>query len=200
MARGDKAQSGQITGLLSPFLESVRLRKIASYVGRGMEILDVGCGRSKVLDYIQEPKRYLGVEILAEAIDEGKFSPHQRVISVNIERDRLPEAELPFDVIILGAVVEHFIDPEETLLKLRGYLRKGGRIVLTTPCPRGAIVLKVGAMLRVLSREAEAEHNKLFDRFDIERLSKSSGFKLYLYERFLLGFNQLAILVPAEEP
>ncbi|MFH1091929.1 MAG: methyltransferase type 11, partial [Pseudomonadota bacterium] len=73
-------------------------------------------------------------------------------------------------------------------------LSPGGRIIITTPHPFGGFVLDLGARLRLFSRQAQDEHERLYDREAIEKLAGGTNLVLEIYKRFLFGFNQLFIL------
>ena len=50
----------------------------------------------------------------------------------NIDELRVPFQE-KFDYIIFGDVLEHLMNPEEVLRKLRKYLKTGGHIIISMP-------------------------------------------------------------------
>lgn len=188
--------TGQVTGLFSPWLERQRLRKVAAHVNAGDSVLDIGCGRARILRHIPAPKRYVGVDVLGAVVEENRraWASHEFYV-YDIEGDSpAPFGQGEFDVIVMGAVMEHFRDPVKALGRLKGFLRPGGRIILTTPSPAGRLVMKAGAATGLMSREAESEHETLLGRDDLEAIAGACGMRLAHYGRFLYGFNQIAVL------
>ena len=187
------AGHGQMTGVLSPWLERQRVEKAQEFIADGLDVLDVGSGRAPLLDVLR-PARYVGLDIL------------DAVVSGN--RDRFPEHEFhvwdvqetsvgplgTFDVIVMLAVLEHFPDPVRALGNLRDGLRVHGRIILTTPHPSGERVLDWGAAVGVCSPEAEDEHQPLMCQSRLRDAAQEAGLSVLHYERFLAGFNQLTVL------
>jgi SAM-dependent methyltransferase len=102
--------------------------------GPGLRVLDVACGPGHIGAQIrQRGNHVVGVEISEAAAAEAR-----RVLDAahafDIEGD-WPEAlrAEPFDVIVLGEVLEHVFDPVALLKEARRALTPRGRIVVTTP-------------------------------------------------------------------
>lgn len=184
---------GQITGLLSPYLEGVRLRQALPHVPDGSTILDIGCGRASLLGHLQ-PTRYVGVDVIPEVIHKNQSRyPGYEFHMLNVEKlDMVGLGE--FDVVLMLAVIEHFEKAEEVLKKVNELLAPKGRIILTTPHPRGEWVMSVGSRLGLLSRESRGEHRMLLGIENIRQMCKRSGLRLSFHRTFLLGMNQLAVL------
>ena len=87
--------------------------------------------------------------------------------------------------------------PGAWLKKMQERVRVGGRIVLTTPRPSFRWAHELGARLKLFSREAAEEHQALLDYQAVEALSAEVGLHIAHYRPFLLGCNQLFVLVAA---
>jgi len=182
---------GQITGILSPILESWRMNEIKRFT-IGNRILDFGCGYGKFATLIPD-KEYIGIDIDLEVICSAKQLHQNRK---NVQFYTLEEFKMNnqlFDSIVLAAVLEHLDNPIQLLGELKSCLSKGGRIIITTPTPLANTILEFGSKFRLFSREAVEEHNHLFEKDDLTALSRQIGMKLERYERFELGMNQLAV-------
>jgi 2-polyprenyl-3-methyl-5-hydroxy-6-metoxy-1,4-benzoquinol methylase len=171
-------------GLLSPWLQRRRLQSARRWL-RGA-VLDVGAGNGALAAWVGQD-RYVGVEPEAEAraIAVASFPSH-RFEAV------LPASEL-FDTVAALAVVEHVPDPVCFLSALRSHLRPGGHLVVTTPHPVGRPLHDLAARLGLASAAAAAEHQEFLGRRALCAAAHAAGLALVVYERLLLGLNQLAV-------
>jgi 2-polyprenyl-3-methyl-5-hydroxy-6-metoxy-1,4-benzoquinol methylase len=99
-----------------------------------LNILDVGCGTGILGAYFiknQNCKVY-GIEISKSAYEEA-LEVLNYAVKGNVETMVLDYDKNLFDVIIMGDVVEHLINPMDTLKKLLPFLKKGGQIHVTVP-------------------------------------------------------------------
>lgn len=175
----------QADGLLSPWLRRKRIEAARPYLqGR---ILDYGCGIG-MLSELCRPDLYLGVDRDIESLEIARSQfPNFRFVQ------DIPENET-FDTIVLLAVIEHIAEPEHFFTRLRLMLTPQGQVVLTTPAPFIEQIHFFGANLRLFSREANAEHEYLFDYLSLKRIVARAGFVIHGYKCFLFGANQLFIL------
>jgi 2-polyprenyl-3-methyl-5-hydroxy-6-metoxy-1,4-benzoquinol methylase len=97
-------------------------------------ILDVGCGAGILgAHFIKNQNcRVYGVEISQSAFDQASLVL-THTMKGNIETMNLDFQHGFFDVIIMGDVVEHLINPIETIKKLLPFLKNGGKIHVTVP-------------------------------------------------------------------
>ncbi len=101
---------------------------------KNLKILDVGCGSGNLGHYFitQQNCEVHGIEINKNAYSKAKVKLH-KVIHANIETENLEFKEDCFDVIILGDVLEHLVNPQKVLIKLHKHLAPSGTIFITTP-------------------------------------------------------------------
>jgi SAM-dependent methyltransferase len=187
-----KKNYGQITGFASPFLESIRIKKITSVV-KGGDILDYGCGYGKFCEVISF-KTYTGVDADNSIISDAKerYSDVKNVTFYSIDEfgARLEQ----YDVIILSAVIEHVKDPLLILKLLKDHLRCQGKIVITTPTHFGNYLLDLGSKVGIFSRQAFEEHNQILSKKNFEEIAKILNFKVSNYSTFEYGLNQMVVL------
>jgi len=108
-----------------------RTRGVLPYIAAGDSVLDVGCGTGETLRLLVEARGIVGtgLDVSAHALDQ--------VAAMGFDALRMdladPHAELPgeFDHILVFEVIEHVVDAETFLLKLKGRFRKG--LYVTTP-------------------------------------------------------------------
>lgn len=179
----------QDEGLLSGFLRDRRLAATSRILCSG-SVLDYGCGDG-TLAAIIPARRYLGVDNHPECLEAARErNPGHRFISPAELRD---ETQL-FERIAGLAVIEHLARPAAWLSELRTHMAPGALIVLTTPPPGSGGLQKLGSRIGLLSRRANEQHVALLGRSDLDELAAAADLELVDYRRFLLGFNQRAIL------
>ena len=175
-------------GLLSPFLKSQRLKKVRKYI-KG-SVLDFGCGTGD-LGRFCSPETYLGFDIDSHSLSIAQEkNPHLRFT------DHFPSSGFDgkYDSIVLAAVIEHVEDPASLLMSLKKHLSPDGRIVITTPHPSLEWAHTLGVKFGVFSAEASKEHKTLLDKDYLNRIAFEAKLSVLVYERFLLGANQLVVM------
>ncbi len=188
----NRNKKGQITGLLSPFLEKLRMSKVIPWIN-GKDLLDYGCGSATLLSLLSSDINYVGIDISSEIIEDCKRKfPTAKFYCLNLEKERLP-IDNKFDTVVMCAVIEHLSNPDGVLRKVKTILRRGGRLIITTPSPCAEKLLEWGAKLRLFSKEANEEHKKYFSKDDLYNLAKKNNLSVEHYERFAFGFNQLLV-------
>jgi 2-polyprenyl-3-methyl-5-hydroxy-6-metoxy-1,4-benzoquinol methylase len=191
-----KRNPGQITGLASPFLESMRIDKITRYV-KGGDILDFGCGNGKFSELISFDT-YSGVDVNSKVIEYAKkrYSGIQNVSFYSITEFESQSKQ--YDCIILTAVIEHLKEPLNLLKILKNKLRGNGKIIITSPTHLGNGVLRYGAKLGLFSSSAFEEHIHIFSKQDFLTIAQELNLKICTYETFEFGLNQLVVLSNAQ--
>jgi len=99
----------------------------------GSVYVEVGCGFGFGLDYARHAKGWAG-----QGIDPGGISRlGQDLLGVTINRrylrDSEPDLEATCDVVMASETIEHVPSPKTFVRVLRGMLRPGGTLILTTP-------------------------------------------------------------------
>ena len=182
---------GQVTGLLSPLLEKWRMYKVSRHI-RGGHILDCGCGSGKFLEYNQDFD-YTGVDINRDVIRYAQKKHADRKNTRILTIPEFIESDKKYDSIIMIAVLEHLDHPVDMIQKLKETLKKGGRIVITTPTPQTNRILKMGSKMGLFIKEAFEEHKSLLERSAFVEIAKETGLHLNTYQRFQCGLNQLVV-------
>ncbi len=194
MHGGNKRQrkTGQMTGLLSPYLERFRVTVISNII-KGNSVLDYGCGRGSLASSLIFTK-YTGTDLDPSVVCEARRE-YSSVKNVSFcTTDEFEKIQESYDTIVLSAVIEHFPDPVQTLENLVPLLENQGKIIITTPTPLGNTLLKFGSMLGIFSRSAFEEHNRIFTKKDFLELAEKLNLRLTGYDTFEFGLNQVVIL------
>jgi 2-polyprenyl-3-methyl-5-hydroxy-6-metoxy-1,4-benzoquinol methylase len=123
--------------------------------------------------------------------------PGASFASWDVDADEPPPEVLagaPYDVVLMLAILEHLPSPARALSRVAPLLAPAGRVLATTPHPLGRLPLEAGALLGLLSRHADEEHEALLDRVALARAAETAGLVTTVYSRFLAGLNQLTVL------
>lgn len=189
--RLERIPAGHSGALLSPLLETLRVRHAARWI-EGQAVLDCGCGRGRLLSSLKNGVAYTGVDNDPELIAYlRQRHPEARFIQGDLTSLEL--AEEVFDSIAILAVIEHISSAESFIRRVASYLRPGGVLVLTTPAPGFESLLHFGSRLGLFSRHAEEDHKRLLDRDALELIAHAGGLVPERHYRFLLGANQLLV-------
>jgi glycosyltransferase involved in cell wall biosynthesis/SAM-dependent methyltransferase len=99
-------------------------------------VLDVGCGTGVMLTLPLASLGYrvTGVDLHADSIAAASaLNPYPHAAFLCGAPEALLERETRYDAVVASEVLEHTADPLAFLRSLRGLLRPGGILVLTTP-------------------------------------------------------------------
>ncbi len=159
-------------------------------------ILDVGCSSGFFAEYLldtQKCNEAYGIELFPEAakIAETKLT---KVYCDSVENaiDELPEAF--FDIIFFNDVLEHLVNPEEVLLKIKSKLTKDGIIITSIPNMMYFMVIYRLIMNQDFKYESsgvmDKTHLRWFTRKSILRMFENCGYDVLLtkgnYDKFAI--------------
>jgi SAM-dependent methyltransferase len=131
--------------------------------GRGLRVLDVGCGNG----YLAERLAGRGYAVTGIEQPEGvsrEFPGSVRFIAADLEGE-LPDVGMQ-DIIVCADILEHLRDPAALLKRLRSHLSPGGHFLCSLP-NSGNIHFR----LTVLSGRFPKEDKGLFDRTHVQFLT-----------------------------
>jgi len=100
----------------------------------GMRILEVGCGRGKLLELLKGSNAVVGVDASAAGIEicsARGIEAH----CMDPSSEPLPFASESFDVVICLETMEHMMSPYYAMLEMRRVLKNGGKFVCSVPNP-----------------------------------------------------------------
>ena len=180
--------------MLSRFVKEFRIRQALAEVNGGTSVLDLGCGLCEIVRRIPPGLTYTGVERDAWMIGRARrLFPDRQFLQADIEDPEL-DPGMVADRVLLVAVWEHLASPLTLLRRALAWTAPGGRFVVTTPAPRSNRILAVGSHLRILSRQADFEHERLWHAGEIATGGEEVGWRTVATRSFLLGLNQLVVL------
>jgi SAM-dependent methyltransferase len=155
--------------LLEPFFRFMRIRQINKHLpGSRKRVLDLGCGAGYLLSRVDFSEKY-GIDV-----DLPKGSPY-------LKRDiknRLPFSSGYFDCVTMTAVFEHIEENKikDVISECHRVLKKGGRLIITTPTPIANPLIQLLGRLELVSRKGAEEHKKTYYRSSIMNIIAKAGF------------------------
>jgi 2-polyprenyl-3-methyl-5-hydroxy-6-metoxy-1,4-benzoquinol methylase/Tfp pilus assembly protein PilF len=155
--------------------------ELAEHVPAGARrVLDVGCGAGefgRALKASRGVREVVGIEIVEPAWHLARGALDDAILG-NIETLELPFADGHFDCITCGDVLEHLVDPEETLKKLRRVLAPEGVVVASIPNARFYQVVEMLANGRWMYQDAgilDRTHLRFFTAVEMIALFRRAG-------------------------
>ncbi len=102
-----------------------RYHLIADIVEPHSSVLDLGCGDGALLAYLAEAKHVqaVGVDVSQKAVERARSRGVQAYVADITEEGYRPQQV--YDYVLLSEVLEHLEDPEDLLLRLKGFVRRG---------------------------------------------------------------------------
>lgn len=181
--------------LLDNIIAGWRLKQVVGYVENGDRVLDFGCGYQAY--FLRHIKHIVSTGIgIDYDIENIKIDGNVKLVKLRFI-DKLPLADNLFDKVFLLAVIEHMplISEFSLLRELRRVLKKGGRIILTTPTPFGKKVLEFLAFkLKIISVKEIRDHKKYYSYDDFREIAGKFNLKIVKYETFQLGVNSICVM------
>ncbi|HNW59349.1 MAG TPA: methyltransferase domain-containing protein [bacterium] len=144
-------------------------------------VLEIGCGTGETGELLKKEYGVVfvtGVDIENAAIEVARKKLDD-VYLANIEEVDLPLELQSYDLILLGDVVEHLIDPWNVIKKLRLYLRPHGYLLISIPNIqhwRNIVNLILGRWEYSGSGMLDIAHLRFFTKDTILRLLEDAGF------------------------
>ena len=156
-------------------IESRRRRRIAALVEPFDVALDLGAEDGSLAALWRDKGRRVLLLDLDPRMLRG--APGDRLAA---DASRIPLRDDACDCVVLSAILEHVIDPAQTLAECRRVLRPGGRIVAYVPWDGAVVPLKrfakrVGFRLGALHDGLAPGHLRTFTRAMLDRLFADIG-------------------------
>lgn len=144
-------------------------------------ILEIGCGEGEFAGNLkaERPVHITGIEPFSEAarVADGRMD---RVLSVTVDEGLVALQAKKFDCIVCNDVLEHLVDPWDTLRRLRPLIARGGTLVASLPNMRYMPVLKQlvlhGDWQYTESGVMDRTHLRFFTQKSMRALFEESGY------------------------
>jgi len=114
----------------------MELTKMLAGSTKGKRILDLGSSECGLLEYLQDFKEYIGIDIskirLNKAIKKWKHISNIKLLHLNVEDSTIRKLGT-FDIIFCLELLEHVLDPMKLLENIKCLSHKKTRIVISVP-------------------------------------------------------------------
>jgi len=140
-------------------------------------VLELGCaeGRLGAAYKSQHPDaKWVGVDIHAPAVDSAAPLLDE-VFCLDVERDDLSDLGENFDLVVMGDVLEHLVNPLAALERIRALCTPDARLVCCIPNMGHYSVVE-----RLLGADMSYDKEGLLDETHVRFFTLSSAFKLLL--------------------
>lgn len=173
---------------LQRYWQQQRLRAVKEFLsGRTENILDVGCGSSKILQSLPSA---VGLDICLEKL---RFMQRTNALLVTGDAHHLPFLDGTFETVICSQMIEHVPDTERILRELRRVLKTGGYLILGTPdyaTWQWRVVEPI--YHRVLPDAYAGEHVTHFTRESVVAALRTAGFEI-MREQYVCGAEWIGL-------
>ena len=159
----------------------------AAWIGKGHQILDLGCRDGTLTKYYAAGNHIVGVDVDRQALSECKQSLGITTHWLNVS-DGLPFDDASFDVVVAGELLEHLPFPDIVVAEVARVLCSGGLFIGSVP---NAFRLK-NRILFLIGREPESDPTHL-RRFSISSLRRLL-LRLFREIQIMPAFGRLAWL------
>ncbi|MBC8487938.1 MAG: methyltransferase domain-containing protein [Bacteroidetes bacterium] len=162
-------------------------RIIASLIGKGSKVLDVGCSSGFLAKFLHDKKGcyVVGVEKNSIYYESAKLNCDY-FIDGNIENNELKDSlDEDFDVVVLGDVLEHLVDPWNVLKDLKKYLNSNGFLLVSIPNIaywRIRRDILIGKFRYTDEGILDRTHLRFFDLFSAKEMIENSGYKITYFD------------------
>ncbi len=182
---------------------------VASCLGPGVKVLDLGCGRGGVMERLHP---LAGITVGVDA-DLASLREHRAPVIFRVQAvaEMLPFAPCSFDLVISSWVLEHLAEPEKAFGEIARVLKPGGRFIFLTPnllnpIPRlGRELARLGSFLQCFlvaglygrrSQDVFYPYYRANTPGRIEELAAGAGLRkislLLIEDPTYLAFNRLS--------
>jgi SAM-dependent methyltransferase len=177
-------------------------RRVKEYVvskvpQNAVTILDVGCGNGwAAKEFLPKGKQVFSLDIsLTNPSKAKKLYPSTKHFGITADSFHLPFSNDLFDCIIASEIIEHVAEPSNFVKELFRVIKKGGRLIITTPYKEKLIYY---LCVHCNKKTPANAHIHSFDEKKLEYLYKENDLENFKFEFFgnkLLIFLRTYVLL-----
>lgn len=167
--------------------------RLQQFAPQARAILDIGCAQGSLAIHLGEKGLTVtGNDIRDSYIQYAKLRDDRRCVNFQAGNFMTAGYREQFDAVFFTEVIEHLIDHDEFLQKIRDALKPGGTLFVTTPnqeyfrerLPSFTQIDLVANKSREFSARGE-DHFYLFKKSELIGLFERNGFSMLHHEYFL---------------
>lgn len=178
-----------ISGVLSPLIKKIRIKKALKFIKSGDKILDIGAGFGEIIKFLPEGVNYTGIEKNDYLFNFLKESFKDKKFYFGDANEKINKIEDKFDVILLLSVIEHLENFENFLKTLKEKLKDNGKILIYSPSPFSKFFLNFFSKLGLLSRFAADEHKKIYSLKELKKILIGNGYEIKNEKKIFFGLS-----------
>ena len=170
---------------------------IISLVDENSRVLDIGCACGDIGKYLHDSKNceVFGVDCDEQSIKVAQDTgAYEKIFNIDISSsiDELGTLKEYFDFIILGDVLEHLRNPEETLVRLGELLKSDGILIVSLPnIAHGSVKINLLKNKFNYTKTGLLDHThvRFFTKESIERLFDAAKLNIEKIEEVTAHFE-----------
>jgi 2-polyprenyl-3-methyl-5-hydroxy-6-metoxy-1,4-benzoquinol methylase len=166
-------------GLAPPYLKE-RLEFALAHVVAAARVLDVGCGEGHFAEaFADRGAQVVGIDVAEEPLRRARARRPDLDLRRVEPAGPWPLADVSFDVLWAGEVIEHVADTSAWFSEARRVLRSGGALVLSTPAhePLTRAALALSGRAFEAHFDPRADHLRFYTRRALHELLADFGFE-----------------------
>ncbi len=168
------------------------IRKLAA----GNRLLEIGCaGGAMLAEARSQGFAVVGAEVSPEMAQWGRDHLQLDIRTGTLEQQKFSDEQ--FDVVFLGDVIEHLLNPLEVLKEIRRVLSPRGIVALAYPMELNGIIPRIRSALNIRRQSSEKPYHLYYYSLQtMNMLLGKSGFAVvYAQERKLLRGDTIRTMV-----
>lgn len=178
-----------------------KVKRSVNRCGRGLKILDAGCGNGWQTSFFLEGNEVSGLDIAASNVQQAC----QRGILArrhDIETP-WPYPDGTFDLVVCSEVLEHVFFPEKIIREITRVLKPRGQVIISTPnlySLGNRLALLYGKKCALIEYPYNQEHIRHYSFGGLKKILKEAGFKVKdlsgaSYTMNLLDLNLISMIL-----
>ena len=97
-----------------------------------VKILDIGCGDGSFIRKFRSDSEVFGIDISQQAVKRAKDNG-VNAYRLNVSKEKMPFHNRCFDIVYMGDVIEHLVNPDFAVREVKRVLKSDGHLVISTP-------------------------------------------------------------------
>ena len=158
------------------------------------KILDIGCGDGSFIKKFEKCCEVFGVDVSSRAVKIAKEAGIT-AYEVDVSREKLPFESEYFDIVYMGDVLEHLVNPDFAIHEVARTLKSNGSLVLSTP-NLASWLNRLLLLLGIQPLFSEVSTLRNFGKFGRPDSFPVGHLRLFTYEalRVFLRFHRFKIV------